>query len=227
MKKSYRIFKLFIVFILISTINSQNQQTQLKKKNIFFSVQEIKIENTSLVDKEVIIKKLNEIYGKNIIFLKKNEIEKPLKLIDFLEKVEVKKIYPNKIIVKVLETRPIGIIVKNNTKYILDTASKLVLYNEKLQPNSLPLIFGDNAEKSFVNLFNLLDEHNFPLEKIKNYYYFQIDRWDLKLFNEQIIRLPANEIVSSIKLTIELLNRKDFENYNIIDLRINGKIITE
>ena len=227
MKKSYRIFKLFIVFILISTINSQNQKTQLKKKNIFFSVQEIKIENTSLVDKEVIIKKLNEIYGKNIIFLKKNEIEKPLKLIDFLEKVEVKKIYPNKIIVKVLETRPIGIIVKNNTKYILDTASRLVLYNEKIQPNSLPLIFGDNAEKSFVYLFNLLDEHNFPLEKIKNYYYFQIDRWDLKLFNEQIIRLPANEIVSSIKLTIELLNRKDFENYNVIDLRINGKIITE
>ena len=48
-----------------------------------------------------------------------------------------------------------------------------------------------------------------------------------KLFNEQLIRLPANEIISAIKLTTELLNRKDFKNYSTIDLRINGKVITE
>ena len=35
------------------------------------------------------------------------------------------------------------------------------------------------------------------------------------------------EIASAIQLTSELLNRKDFENYSIIDLRINGKVITE
>ena len=34
-------------------------------------------------------------------------------------------------------------------------------------------------------------------------------------------------IESAIKKTIELLDRKDFENYNIIDLRIDGKIIVE
>ena len=91
----------------------------------------------------------------------------------------------------------------------------------------MPLIFGDNAEYDFVNLFYLLEEHNFPLERVKNYYYFQIGRWDLKLSNNQLIRLPADEITSAIKLIIELLNRKDFKNYNIIDLRINGKVITE
>ena len=227
MKKSYRIIVLFTVFIITSTINTQTQKNPTKKENIFFSVKEIKIENNNLVNKEIIIKKLNRIYGKNILFLKKNEIEEPLKLIDYLEKIEVKKIYPNKIIIKVLESRPIGFIIKNNTKYILDTSSKLILYNEKVLPNPLPLIFGDNAESDFVNLFNLLEEHNFPLEKIKNYYYFQIGRWDLKLFNDQLIRFPADEIISAIKLTVELLNRKDFENYNIIDLRVNGKVITE
>ena len=65
------------------------------------------------------------------------------------------------------------------------------------------------------------------MDKIKNYYYFQIGRWDLKLFNKQLIRLPANEIASAIQLASELLKRKDFENYSIIDLRINGKVITE
>ena len=31
----------------------------------------------------------------------------------------------------------------------------------------------------------------------------------------------------AIKKSIELLKRKDFENYKIIDLRIDGKIIVE
>jgi len=227
MKKFYRIAVLFIVFILISTINHKDQEAKSDKKNIFFSIKEIKIKNNTLVDKEIIIKKLSKIYGKNILLLRKNEIEDPLKSIDFLRKAEVKKIYPNKIIITVLETKPIGIIIKKNKKYILDTSSKLIKYNEKFLSNPLPLIFGDNAENKFINLFNLLEKHEFPMDKIKNYYYFQIGRWDLKLFNKQLIRLPANEIASAIQLTSELLNRKDFENYSIIDLRINGKVITE
>ena len=227
MKKFYRVISLFIVFILITTINPQDKKVNFNKKNIFFSVQEIEIKNNSLIDKGEIIKKLSRIYDKNIFFIKKNEIEEPLKSINFLEKVQVKKIYPNKIIIKVLETKPIGIIIKKNKKYILDTSSKLIFYDEKKSSSSLPLIFGDNAENEFVNLFNLLKKYDFPVEKIKSYYYFQIDRWDLKLFNEQLIRLPANEIISAIKLTTDLLNRKDFKNYSTIDLRINGKVITE
>ena len=227
MKKFYRIAVLFILFILINTINHKDQEIKSDKENIFFSIKEIKIKNNILVDQEIIIKKLSKIYGKNILFLRKNEIEDPLKSIDFLRKVEVKKIYPNKIIITVLETKPIGIIIKKNKKYILDTSSKLIKYNEKILSNPLPLIFGDNAENKFINLFNLLEKHEFPMDKIKNYYYFQIGRWDLKLFNKQLIRLPANEIASAIQLASELLKRKDFENYSIIDLRINGKVITE
>ena len=227
MKKFYRVIILFIVFIAISTINPVDQEIKSNKKNIFFSINEIKIENNDLVDKEIILKKLKKIYGKNIFLLKKYEIEEPLKLINFLENVEVKKIYPNKIIIKILETKPIGIVIKKNKKYILDTSSRLISYDEKILSDPLPLILGDNAEKEFANLFNLLEKYDFPKEKIKNYYYFQIGRWDLKLFNEQLLRLPATEIISSIKLSSELLNRKDFKNYSIIDLRINGKIITK
>ena len=187
MKKFYRVIILFIVFIVISTINPRDQETKSNKKNIFFSINEIEIENNDLIDKEKILEKLKRIYGKNILFLKKYEIEEPLKLINFLDNVEVKKIYPNKIIIKISESKPIGIIIKKNKKYILDTSSRLILYNEKILSNSLPLIVGDNAEKEFVNLFNLLEKHDFPTEKIKNYYYFQIGLWDSKLFIEQLL----------------------------------------
>ena len=40
---------------------------------------------------------------------------------------------------------------------------------------------------------------------------------------------PNGNIVNNdvIKKSMELLDRKDFENYNIIDLRIHGKIVVE
>ena len=35
------------------------------------------------------------------------------------------------------------------------------------------------------------------------------------------------DIETAIKKSIELLDREDFKNYNIIDLRVDGKIIVE
>ena len=49
----------------------------------------------------------------------------------------------------------------------------------------------------------------------------------MQLTNTKIIKFPHNNIEEAIKKSIELLDRKDFEKYNIIDLRIDGKIIVE
>jgi len=61
----------------------------------------------------------------------------------------------------------------------------------------------------------------------KFFYFFKIGRWDIQLTNDKIIKFPHNNIEDAVKKSIELLDRKDFENYNIIDLRIDGKIIVE
>ena len=227
MKKLYRIIVLLIVLIFLSTYSPKELQILSQEKNVFFGVKKIEIKNVYLINKKEIIKKLNQIYDKNILFIKKKEIEEPLKSIDFLEKVEVKKIYPDTIIINVFETKPIGILFKNNTKYILDSSSNLVLFKKKMLNDFFPSIFGEDAEKEFANFFNLLKDNQFPWKEIKNYYYFQIGRWDLQLFSNQTIKLPPNKTADAIQNAIELLNRKDFDNYNIIDLRISGKIVAE
>jgi len=227
MKKLYRIIVLLITLIFLSTYSPKELQILSQEKNVFFGVKKIEIKNVYLINKQEIIKKLNQIYDKNILFIKKKEIEEPLKSIDFLEKVEVKKIYPGTIIINVFETKPIGILFKNNTKYILDSSSNLVLFKKKMLNDFFPSIFGEGAEKEFVNFFNLLKDNQFPWKEIKNYYYFQIGRWDLQLFSNQTIKLPPNKTADAIQNAIELLNRKDFDNYNIIDLRISGKIVAE
>ena len=49
----------------------------------------------------------------------------------------------------------------------------------------------------------------------------------MQLVNNKIIKFPDNNIDGAIKKSIKLLEREDFKNYNIIDLRVDGKIIVE
>ncbi len=227
MKKLYRIIILLVVLTFLTTYSSNEFNVLPEKQSSFFKIQNIKIVNNHLIDENKIIEKLTEIYEKNILFIEKNDIEKPLKSIDFLEKVEVKKKYPNTIIINVYETKPVAIFFKESSKYLLDNSSNLIPFNESLFSDNLPNIFGEGAEKDFVNFFNQLGNNNFPKQRVKNFYYFKIGRWDLELLNNQIIKFPASKIVEAIQQSVELLNREDFENYNVIDLRIHGKIVVE
>ena len=227
MKKLYRIILLLAAFIFLTTYNPNEFNAFPKKKNLFFKIQNIEIINNHLIRENEIVERLAHIYEKNILFIERNDVERPLKSIDFLEKIEVKKKYPNTIIIKVYETKPIAILFKKNHKYLLDSSSNLITFSENMLIDDFPSVFGEGAEQDFINFYNQLENNNFPNQKIKNFYYFQIGRWDLQLLNDLIIKFPASKIKEAIQQSVELLTRKDFENYNVIDLRIHGKIVVE
>jgi len=227
MKKLYRIILLLAAFIFLTTYNPNEFNAFPKKKNLFFKIQNIEIINNHLIRENEIVERLAHIYEKNILFIERNDVERPLKSIDFLEKIEVKKTYPNTITIKVYETKPIAILFKKNHKYLLDSSSNLITFSENMLIDDFPSVFGEGAEQDFINFYNQLENNNFPNQKIKNFYYFQIGRWDLKLLNDLIIKFPASKIIEAIQQSVELLTRKDFENYNVIDLRIHGKIVVE
>ena len=227
MKKFYRIFLLLIIFIFLSTYNPHKFDLTLGNNSDFFKINKIVILNNLLVKKNNIKEKLGQIYNKNIFLIERKDIEESLKEIDFLEKVEVKKKYPNTIIVKVFETKPVGVLFKDKDKYILDSSSNLISFDDDLNFDQLPSVFGDDAENNFINFLNQLKINNFPRKKIKKFYYFKIGRWDLQLANNKTIKFPYNVTNDIIKKSVELLDRKDFQNYNIIDLRVDGKIIVE
>jgi len=227
MKKFYRICLLIIVLIFLSTYNPNKFESNLKEKNTFFKIEKIIISNNLLVNRDDILLKLDKIYGKNIFLIEREDIEESLQNVNFLKKIEVKKKYPNVINVKIFETKPIGILFKDKTQYLIDSSSNLIETKKKMNFDELPNIIGDGAEKNIVNFFEQLEINKFPTDDIKNFYYFKIGRWDLELSDNKVIKLPHNVNNNIIKKTIDLLNRKDFKNYKIIDLRIDGKIIVE
>ena len=227
MKKLYKIILLLTILIFLTTYSPNKVTFFNKNNNFFFKIQNIEITNNNKINKTDIINKLNHIYNKNILFISNNDTSKPLKAVNYLEKIEVKKKYPDTIVIRIYETKPVGILFKNNTKYIIDTLSNLITFNDNLVNNNFPNIFGKDAERDFINFFEQLKNNKFPRREVKNYYYFQVDRWDVKLTNNQIIKFPSKKRKEAIQQSVKLLNHEDFENYKVIDLRIHGKIVVE
>ena len=147
-KKFYKIIILFLLFVLLTTFNPEKINFFSKKK-FFFKVQNISIINNFLINESEIKNKLSHVFDKNIFFIKKEDISKPLKSIDFLDKIEVKKKYPNDLIIKIYETKPLSILIKKNEKYLLDSSSNLIPLSKHRLTEDLPAVFGKNAEKLF------------------------------------------------------------------------------
>ena len=226
MKKLYRIILLLLIFSFLTTY-SPKEINVLPNKSFFFKIENIEIINNYLISTNTIDEKMNKIYGKNILFIKRKDIQSLLSSIDFLKKIEVRKKYPDTIIIKVYETKLVAVLYKKDQKYLLDSSSNLIPFNTNDLLKKLPSVFGEGAEKNFINFFKKLEKNNFATKRIKNFYYFQIGRWDIQLLNDQKIKLPSNKTTEAIQQIIELLDREDFKKYKVIDLRINDKIIVE
>ena len=227
MKKLYTIFLLLIILVFLTTYTPSGLNVFPNKENSFFKIKKIEILNNHRISEKEIYKKLAHIYKKNILFVNKNDLEEPLESVDFLKKIEVKKKYPDTVLVKVYETRPIAILFKKNARYLLDDSSNLINMNESISFDDLPSVFGEDAEQNFVDFFNQLEISNFPTQRVKNYYYYQIGRWDLQFFNNQTIKFPSEKIINAIQQSVELLKRKNFNDYNTIDRRIHDRRVVE
>ena len=81
-------------------------------------IREIHVLNNSFLTKNQVKKDLSFLYEKNIFLLNKKEIINEISQNSFIKSLEIKKIFPNKIQVKVYEKIPIAII-QNKKKKIL------------------------------------------------------------------------------------------------------------
>ena len=164
------------------------------------------------------------LYGKNIIFLNGYELKKNIDQKSFIEKIEIKKIFPDKIVVKVFEKEPIAIFIdKYQKKYYLGKKTDLIEYKNIQKFENLPIIEGER--KSFKKLFDNLIKINFPTEEIISYRLFNINRWNIEMVDKKILKLPAKNYTESLINFINIKNKTNFEKYKIFDYRLNNQLV--
>tara|TARA_E500000178_G_scaffold352586_1_gene416348 strand:+ start:153 stop:812 length:660 start_codon:yes stop_codon:yes gene_type:complete len=207
------------LFILFSTFISQNKFT-IKK----FKIKEIKIENNEILEDQELINIFSFLYGKNINLLNDYELKKNIDQNSFIEKIEIKKIFPDKLVIKIFEREPLAILIdKNKKKFFLGKKIDLIEYRKILKYENLPIVEGE--QKEFKILFNNLIKINFPTKKILSYHLFNLNRWDIKMTDQRILKLPEKNYEDKLINYMSIKDKTNFEKYKIFDYRLNNQLI--
>ena len=215
--KKFRFIAYVIIILFLTTTTNYN----FYNKKIF-NIKQIDINGFSEKKNLLIKKEIQNIIGKNIILVKKNDFYKIINRNDISDLI-IKKIYPNKLIINFIPAKPICVILLENYKIVLGDNGK------KLEPvtidQKLPIVYGSKNIRNIFKVANLLILSNIDYYKIDKIIFFKSGRFDISLDNEILIKYPIKYSKKIINYSSELLNDKKFINSKIIDLRINNKII--
>ena len=219
MKKS--LFGLVILLILLTTYKPNFNLNE----NFFLNINkvEIEIKNNSIIKIEDIRNELRFIYSKNLFFLDLNEIEKKLAKETLIQNIIIKKIYPFKLKIIITEKKILAIVQDKKKKYYITKDGILINFISSKKHKDLPIVFGNG--KKFYTFYKNLEKINFPIKKIKSFYFFESGRWDLLMNNDTTVKLPVKEYISSLKNFISAQENSSFDVYKVFDYRVKDQLI--
>ena len=109
--------------------------------------------------------------------------------------------------------------------YFIGSNGKLIDKKYIYKNTNLPNLFGNYNEKEFLYLVDLLKSTGFKYHNIDDIYYYLNGRWDIKISNNIIIRLPSKNLQNAIKVAKKIIDKDNIGPNLIIDLRIPNQVI--
>ena len=211
---------LYLIFLLLlSTISGKfiDNQSYYSTK-----ISKIKVEGLSNYNNSKILNELKKLLHKNILIIKKKEIQKIIDKYNIVEEYNIKKIYPSTISVNLKPTKFVARI-SNDSQLLVGNNGKLI--EDKKNQETLPYIFGEFNSKEFLVFKKNVEQSKFSFTKFKTLYYFKSNRWDILTNDNVLIKLPRNNFLRSLNLAHKIISSDELKNKNFIDLRMNNHLI--
>ncbi len=219
--KKIKIYFYIFLFLLLSTITNNKI---LKTSNIY-TIKKIEINNLEIKLKKKIEKSLYDLFDQNIFTINKKEINDKLNKINFIDTVSIKKKFPSTLIVDVNKA---DLLVKtniNNQIFLIGSNGKLIDIGLVTLKKDLPIFFGNFEKDKFFNFLFYLEKTNFKLIDFKSLYLFPSGRWDIETKKQIKIKLPINNLESSLNLVEKIIEKHGDKKKYTIDLRIKNQVI--
>ena len=217
-RKSKKILVYFFLLIIISSTNNISLNSFK-----FDKIQNIKVTGLSIDENKSLINEIKNLNLNNIFFINQNSIKNVLNLNALVENYEVKKKYPSSIEIKIDKTKFLAKISRNGKMLIIGSNGKLSSYDE--EKINLPFIFGNPDIKEFLIFKKILDQSKFSYEQVENLYFFPSKRWDIRLKNNILVKLPRNSSVENLNNLYKILENYNIKKFTVVDGRINNQII--
>ena len=220
MKKVSVILSSLLFLLTLTTFKPNHLNSGLN----IFKIKNIEIKNLETLNKKIIKRSFyNELVGSSLFVLDNEKINSVINKYELIDYIKLKKIYPSKLQIIIYEKQAIAILNKKKRKYYLTKKGEKINFFKNQELEKLPNIFG--KQENFTDIYLALVQLDFPITKIKSFYYFEIGRWDIILKDNKVIKLPAKNFVNSLRNYTELEKKNNFEKYSIFDYRIKDQLI--
>ena len=192
-----------------------------------YQLKNVEINSLQRINKYEVNNIINQYYNQSIFLLPLEEISKSINQLSWVKDVNLSTNFNNKLNVEIFEYEPIGLLFYNNQLFYFSKNGKIIDKFREGISESLIIFYGNQASMvayKFLNIINKTETFNM----IKEGYYINERRWDVRLHNNIILNLSEINIEDSLKNYIKLikkLNNSDIIKINSIDLRDTEKAI--
>lgn len=142
-KKRKRIIKsLVTILIILGIIGGMSLAAYQAVKLGVFNVTEIEVVGNEIIDAQSVIDASGIKTGESIFFVDINQANYNINSLMNLKDLEISKIMPNKILIRMVESIPICAVNFDNKVFYLTRDKKLIENGEYLRKTDIPLVFG-------------------------------------------------------------------------------------
>tara|TARA_B100000686_G_scaffold178990_1_gene185941 strand:- start:101 stop:886 length:786 start_codon:yes stop_codon:yes gene_type:complete len=195
----------------------------LDNYNDFFEIQKITLNGRGKSDLSSIKNIVNsELYkNKNIIKYNTLNIRSSLEKLNWIDKVSIRKVFPNQIIVNIKEHKEFVILNEDKKNFLISDEGKIIY--EIKDPNAYKLIHleGEFAIKNINQIKSFFLNHHELKEHISKIIVSPNNRWDVIVRNI-LFKLPKQNIEQAVSQINRFYNLKNLE---MVDLRFFEKKI--
>ena len=146
----------------------------------------------------------------------------------WVDRAVVRRLWPNRIVVQVVETTPYALWQNEGRLHLLSEAGTLIVpVDEAVSvPSGLKTYIGANAPSNATHIEAVLKPYDQVWSRVESLIQFPSGRWDLHLRNDAIIKLPIADVESAVQ-RLAKLDRETFilsREVGKIDLRLSDRI---
>ena len=218
LKKKYIISFISLLVLLIIILKTNNREI------FHFPIKNVTSSELINVNKDDISNAVKYLYSKSFFDIDLNYLKNKLEKIEWVRKINVRRSYPNEIIIDIEEHTPI--LIWNNKMYINTYGEK---FNVSKIDKNIPILISDESRINEVfTYFKLFNEKlssrklDFKITKIMEN---EIRSLTISLSSGINIKLGSKDVNNKIPLFFEIyksLNTRDLNKIRYIDMRYSN-----
>ena len=215
-----------ITFLLLSLffLSSINNQLFVEKKKLLYNLESIKVIGLDNSINLKIEEDLNFLKNSNIFFIDKQILKDQVDKYNFIEKYNIFKLYPSKIILELQKADFLARTIKNNEIFIIGSNGKFIKTDKFNNYEKLPIVFGKFTADQFIHFKKILNKSDLNYNNLEEIFFYPSGRIDIKDKNNILLKLPIKNLEQALNTASKIINNKSFNN-NVIDLRVSNQLI--